>query len=53
MKKMFLGLLAVVVVFIAYILFNTLTFKSAQLVAEPVKKVKIIGKPWHFHFICF
>ena len=41
MKKILLGILSILLLFIAYILFNTFTFKSAQLVVEPVEKAEI------------
>ena len=41
MKKILLGILSIAVLFIAYILFNTFNFKSAQLVVEPAQKIAI------------
>lgn len=41
MKKLLLTLLAVLLLFIAYLLFNTFTFKSKQLAVAPIEKVAI------------
>lgn len=41
MKKILLGILTILVLFVAYILFNTFTFKSVQLQVEPLEKVEI------------
>lgn len=41
MKKLLLGLFTVLVLLIAYLLFNTFTFKSKQMEIEPVAQVAI------------
>ena len=41
MKKVLFGILAVLVIFMAFIIFNTLTFKSTQLKVEQIEKVQI------------